>query len=113
MPDRQRILILYLANSCLASETCAWAEYDGTGRHPYVEPISDDDGDVVDMKAPYASVLEAMLDGWRVIKFPGEQALTSDNAGRTGPLPYEFILEKIETVAETSDARKTPVGAAS
>jgi hypothetical protein len=112
MSARQRILILYLANSCLASETCAWAEYDGTGKHPYADTLGDADSDVIDMKPPYGSVLEAMLDGWRVIKFPAEQALTSDNAGRTGPLPYEFILEKIESVAAAPDAQKTLVGAA-
>lgn len=88
MADRQRLLILYLSTSCLAGETCAWAEYDGTGRYPYV----DEEGAM----PPYPSVLAAMRDGWRVIKFPVEQPLTADNAGRTGPLPYEFILERIE-----------------
>lgn len=101
MPVRQRLLILYLANSCLASETCAWAEYDGTGNHPYADTLGDSD----EMKPPYPSVLMAMRDGWRVIHFPAEQPLTADNAGRTGPLPYEFILEKLEDVA-------APVGAA-
>lgn len=91
MAQRQRILVLFLSNGCLASETCAWAEYDGTGRHPY-----HDEGEGA--APPYRSVLAAMRDGWRVIQFPGEQPLTADNAGRTGPLPYEFILEKLEDV---------------
>jgi len=96
MADRQRLLMLYLSTSCLASETCAWAEYDGTGRHPFA--------DEEDAKPPYPSVLAAMRDGWRVIKFPVEQPLTADNAGRTGPLPYEFILERIEpTMADVQE----------
>lgn len=91
MAQRQRILILYLANSCLSSETCAWAEYDGTGSHPYTGEHTEE--------PPYWSVLEAMRDGWRVVQFPQEQWATTDNAYRTGPLPYEFILEKLEAVA--------------
>jgi hypothetical protein len=107
MSARQRILILYLANSCLASETCAWAEYDGTGLHPYADTIGQDGSDP---QPPYASALAAMKDGWRVIRFPAEQWLTTDTAGRTGPLPYEFILEKIEDVPAAVDA-PTLVGA--
>ena len=91
MPQRQRLMFLYLSSSCLASETCAWANYDGTGKHAY--DASED------QEPPYPSVLAAMQDGWRVVQFPSEQNLTADNAGRTGPLPYEFVLEKMEDVA--------------
>ncbi len=91
MALRQRILILYLTTSCLASETCAWSEYDGTGLYPYT-------GDSPD-EPPYWNVLEAMRDGWRVVKFCSEQMASADNAYRTGPLPFEFILEKMEEVS--------------
>ena len=41
---------------------------------------------------PYQSVLEAIRDGWRVIKFP-ELALTMDENRTTG-LGFEFVLER-------------------
>ena len=41
---------------------------------------------------PYHTVLEAMNDGWRIIKFP-EMALLLDEK-RTYGLGCEFILEK-------------------
>ena len=54
------------------------------------------DGDVVDWPAgadwPYASVLAAIRDGWRVIKFPELAMLLIDE--RTVGLGCEFILEK-------------------
>jgi hypothetical protein len=41
---------------------------------------------------PYQSVLEAIRDGWRVVKFP-ELALMMDES-RTYSLGFEFILER-------------------
>ncbi len=41
---------------------------------------------------PYQSVLEAVRDGWRIIKFP-ELALMMDES-RTYSLGFEFILER-------------------
>ena len=41
---------------------------------------------------PYQSVLEAIRDGWRVVKFP-ELALMMDES-RTYGLGFEFILER-------------------
>jgi hypothetical protein len=53
-------------------------------------------GDIVDWPAgadwPYASVLAAIRDGWRVIKFPELAMLLVDE--RTMGLGCEFILEK-------------------
>ena len=86
---RQRLLVLYLQNSCLTSEVVVWAEYDGTGREDF-------QGD--EREPPYRSVLAAMRDGWRVIKFPEVQASTVDNGYVSGPLPNEFVLEKLEEV---------------
>jgi hypothetical protein len=54
------------------------------------------DGKVVEQHSedawPYATVLEAMRDGWRVIQFPN-LALMLDESRPTG-LGREFILEK-------------------
>ena len=41
---------------------------------------------------PYQTVLEAIRDGWRVVKFP-ELALMMDES-RTYSLGFEFILER-------------------
>jgi hypothetical protein len=54
------------------------------------------DGEMVDWPAgadwPYASVLAAIRDGWRVIKFPELAMLLVDE--RTIGLGCEFVLEK-------------------
>jgi hypothetical protein len=86
---RQRLLVLYAQNSCPTSEVVVWAEYDGTGRNDY-------QGD--QREPPYQSVLAAMRDGWRVIKFPEVAHTTTDSAYQTGPLPNEFVLEKLEEI---------------
>ena len=52
--------------------------------------ISDGPEDPADW--PYQTVLEAIRDGWRVIKFP-ESALMMDES-RTYGLDFEFILER-------------------
>ena len=52
--------------------------------------ISDGPEDPADW--PYQSVLEAIRDGWRVVKFP-ELALMMDES-RTYSLGFEFILER-------------------
>ena len=56
-----------------------------------------EDGEISDGPAdpddwPYGNVLEAIRDGWRVIKFP-EQALMLDES-RTYGLGAEFVLER-------------------
>ena len=85
---RQKILILYLANSALDSRVVAWAMYDGTGRESHTT------GDTA--SPPYATGLEAMKDGWRVIQisplippYPGVEFSTSFNK-------HEIILEQLE-----------------
>ena len=63
----------------------AWALYDTTVPDEPVLPSQD---------APYASVLDAVNDGWRIVQFPRPELYNFtdvDNAYLT----YEFILEKI------------------
>ena len=50
------------------------------------------DGPKDPKKWPYKTVLEAIKDGWRVIKFPEIAHSLDDN--RTYGLGYEFILER-------------------
>ena len=62
MPKRQKVMVLYLANSALDSEVRGWTFYDGTGR---TRPTTGDSDN-----PPYETGLDALLDGWRVVQFP-------------------------------------------
>jgi hypothetical protein len=84
---RQELLFLYSENSDLASPVRAWSRYGGGADHR--------SGDCDE--APYASVVEAMRDGWRVLQVsqllpppPGAE-LTA-----TSFLKFEALLERFE-----------------
>ena len=55
---RQKLLVLYAANSSPDTEVVAWSLYDGTSDQTYEAT-----GEAVPR---YATVLDAMRDGWRV-----------------------------------------------
>ena len=85
---RQKILILYLSNSALDSKVVAWTVYDGTGRESHTTGDSE--------SPPYATGLEALKAGWRVIQisplippYPGVEFTTSFNK-------HEVIFEQLE-----------------
>ena len=80
----QLILYLYSKSTNLRSPLGGWALYDATAADEPVLPSQD---------APYASVLDAVSDGWRIVQFPRPELYNFtdvDNAYLT----YEFILEK-------------------
>jgi hypothetical protein len=54
---RQKVLVLYLANSALDAPTIAWAVYDGTGEKLHMAGDNEE--------VPYATGLAALKDGWR------------------------------------------------
>jgi hypothetical protein len=93
MPNlRQKILILYLANSALDSKVIAWAIYDGTGQESHTTGDNEN--------PPYATGLEALKAGWRVIQisplippYPGVEFSTSFNK-------HEIIFEQLESTHE-------------
>lgn len=85
---RQKVLTLYLATSALDSNVLAWAIYDGTGKEAFTT------GD--NTAPPYATGMDALLDGWRLIQhpilippYPGEELTTSF-------MKYGFVFEKLE-----------------
>ena len=81
---KQLILYLYSKSTNLRSPLGGWALYDPTASDEPVLPSQD---------APYASVLDAVNDGWRIVQFPRPELYNFtdvDNAYLT----YEFILEK-------------------
>jgi hypothetical protein len=87
---RQKILILYAKTPDLHSGIGAWAIYDGTGKeHPTT-------GDST--APPYASVLAAMQDGWRVVQFPQQFPAYPGMELNTSYLRWEYILEKMEEI---------------
>jgi hypothetical protein len=88
--QRQKILILYLGNSALDSSVKVWTLYDGTGQEAHTTGDSD--------TPPYASGLDALLDGWRVIQFPQLMPPYPGMEYTTSFQMYEFIFEKLETI---------------
>ena len=80
----QRLLYLQAASTAVTAQVCGMSLFDAEGQHD--GPDDPDDW-------PYQSVLEAMLDGWRIIKFP-ETALIMAGEEEAYGLGCEFILEK-------------------
>lgn len=88
---RQQVLVLYLSNSALDSRVKGWSIYDGTGQERYTTGDSD--------TPPYATGLEALQDGWRVIQFPQLIPPYPNMEYTTSFQMYEFIFEKLVDVA--------------
>jgi hypothetical protein len=88
---RQKVLVLYLANSALDSPVIAWAHYDGTGE--VLHMAGDDD------KAPYPTGLAALKDGWRL--FQAAQLLPHPRGEEfdLAYLKYEFFFEQLVETA--------------
>ena len=84
---KQQLLILYAASSSPDSPVGAWSVFDGTGREKHMA------GDA--SEPPYASVLAAMRDGWRVIQLPQQRPAVPGAEHDTAFLQYEFVLEKL------------------
>ena len=80
----QRLLYLQATNTSVTSSVEGMSIVDGNGVHN--GPDEPDDW-------PYQTVHEAMLDGWRIVKFP-EMTLMLVGENETYGLGCEFILEK-------------------
>ena len=87
---RQKVLILYLDTSALDSDVKGWTIYDGTGK----EQHTTGDGGA----PPYATGMDALLDGWRVIQFPQLIPPYPNMEYTTSFQKYEYILEKLEAL---------------
>lgn len=83
--EQQLILYLYSKSTNLRSPLGAWALYD---------PTAPDDPILPSQEPPYASVLDAVRDGWRIVQFPRPE-LYSFSDVENAYLNFEFILEKI------------------
>ena len=88
--QRQKLLILYLSTSALDSAVKGWSIYDGTGREHYTTGDS--------LQPPYATGMDALLDGWRVIQFPQLIPPYPGMEYTTSFKKHEYIFEKLETI---------------
>lgn len=84
---KQKLLILYSADSSLKSPVIAWSLYDGTGEYEF--DASDE------ATPPYLSVLAAMREGWRVIQLPILQTVDPGRAQELSYLRFETVLEQM------------------
>ena len=90
MLKKQKVLILYLANSMLDSDVIAWSLHDGTGKNFHMAGDSED--------PPYETGTDALLDGWRLFQASTLEQHKSGDEFRTGYLKYEFFFEKLEEI---------------
>lgn len=84
---RQKILVLYTANSALDSPVIAWAFYDGTGETRHMAGDND--------QAPYRTGLDALKDGWRMIQASQILPHSRGDEFDLAYLKYEFFFEQM------------------
>lgn len=85
--QRQQVMILYLGNSALDTPVIAWSFYDGTGKKRHMAGDCDE--------PPYATGLDALLDGWRLIQASPLISHVTGDEFKTNYLKYEFFFEKM------------------
>jgi hypothetical protein len=89
--QRQKVLVLYLANSALDAPVIGWAVYDGTGA---TRPMAGDNDE-----PPYATGVDALKDGWRLIQAAQLLPHHGGDEFDVGYLKYEFFFEQLVEVA--------------
>ena len=87
---RQKVLVLYLANSALDAPTIAWAFYDGTGKTLHMAGDSEE--------APYATGLAALKAGWRLFQASQLNPHARGEEFDIAYLKYEFWFEQLVEV---------------
>ena len=86
---RQRLLYLYAQQPTVRASIVAATLQEPAGYGPGIGQI-----DPLAPEIPYASVMDAVSDGWRVVHFPDHRGPYQE--GRIDMLGYEFVLEKFE-----------------
>ena len=82
---RQQVLMLWLASSSLEGRVLGWSFFDGTagaGPQPVVDP-------------PYATGVDALVDGWRLIQMSALQPAAPGHERQTSFLRHEFLFERM------------------
>jgi len=87
---RQRLLYMQAATPSIRSQVIGMALH---------EPVAASVTEVnADTTWPYATVHDAILDGWQVIHFPDQRARIDDR--EIDVLGFEFVLQKLEEVID-------------
>ena len=84
---RQKVLVLYLADSALDSNVIAWAQYDGTGE-------AGAHGGRLRKNRRMRAGLAALRDGWRLLQIAPLQAHAPGAEFTTAYLKYECLFEQ-------------------
>lgn len=87
MPQRQKVLVLYLVDSALDSTVIGWSQYDGTGHNVHMAGDADE--------PPYRTGVEALRDGWRLIQMSQLLPHAPGSEFTTSYLKYEFLFEQL------------------
>ncbi|MCY0896511.1 MAG: hypothetical protein OWS03_09515 [Alicyclobacillaceae bacterium] len=87
--EYQKILILCLTDPDFESPVVAWSMYDPTIPADQLQMQTGDSN-----RPPYATLLDAMRDGWCILQVPHTPHFVRGHEYETGHLPYEYILEK-------------------
>ena len=88
MTTRQQVLFLYLASSALDASVVGWSRDDGDQRGP-TPPVADRPS------APYATGVDALRDGWRLLQVSPVQSPHPGDERRTSALQHEFVFERL------------------
>jgi len=84
---RQRLMYLHAAHPTVRSEVLNTTLHEPVpGSVTQIDPLA--------APPPYRTVMDAILDGWRVVHFPDQLAPFDDR--EIDVVGYEFILEKLE-----------------
>jgi len=82
---RQQVLMVWLASSSLDSRVLGWSFFDGTGGSG-PQPAGD---------PPYATGVDALTDGWRLLQMSPLIAPTPGHERETSFLKHEFVFERM------------------
>jgi hypothetical protein len=91
MGDRQQVLMLWLASSSLDSRVLGWSFFDG----------ADGAGPGLHDDPPYATGVDALRDGWRLIQMSPLIAPVPGHERETSFLKHEFVFERMVTVGSS------------
>ena len=90
MTQRQKVLVLYLADSALDAKVIAWSQWDGTARDEHMAGDAD--------APPYPSGLAALRDGWRLLQMSPLVSHVPGAEHDVAYLKYEFLFERWEDI---------------
>ncbi|MDA8264489.1 MAG: hypothetical protein M0T79_03900 [Actinomycetota bacterium] len=87
-PGVQQVLIVQAASKSPVSSIVGWALYDG--RSPSTAQMRTG----AEPTPPYATVVDALGDGWRLLRVP-DAPLNVMHEHELGPLAFEFVLTRV------------------